>query len=64
MKVCFLLLIIFFFFTNNLEIKNQQVNPETIYDDIINKISKELNNYLDEIENKPINKKPKIALIK
>lgn len=64
MKVCFLLLIIFFFFTNNLEIKNQQVNPETIYDDIINKISKELNNYLDEIEKQTNKQKTKDCINK
>ena len=50
MKVCFIILIIFFFFLNILEIKSQQVKSNTIYDDIIIKISDELKKYLNEIE--------------
>ena len=49
MKVCFIIFIIFFFFSNFSEIKNLQLNSETIYDDIIRRISNELQKYLNEI---------------
>ena len=64
MKVCFLILIIFFFLVNISEIKNQQANSETIYDDIIENISKELNTYLNNIEEETKNQNTKNCINK